>query len=174
MRRVRHLGLCNYIVPIGRTSSQLLSLSNYNILLERTWHRGSRSDFLLKAHAKFNANTMNGMQIIAHLEKDGKLSQSVVSEFKIYRVAEASWAETLAYTATPVASSPGVYTATVTQTNLSTNELSGMETYAIEVVAQRKRRRFIKKFWVNHLGCYDNLILLRREIEFLQVTKADD
>jgi hypothetical protein len=161
-------------VPIGRKTSQPVVQSCCNIFLERTWHRESRSDFELMAHAKFNADAMNGIQIMAKLEIAGKLSQSIVSSFKIYRVAEASWAETLVYTSTPTEASPGVYLSYITQANLSANELSGMETYAIEILATRRRRTFKKKIWVNHLGCFDSILRLKNEASFLNLTKLDE
>lgn len=174
MRRVRNLGICDYIIPIGRKTGQILSLSNYNILLERTWHRGSRDDYSLQVHAKFNASTMNGLQIVCQLFK-GKVERSFQAiEFKLYRVAEGSWVETLITTVAPTQDSPVKASAVVTQATLGLNELSGMETYCLEVSALRKRRRFATKVWFNHLGCYDSINQLVRASQVSLVLKMDE
>lgn len=174
MRRVRHLGICNYIVPVGRNSSQPLALSNYNIILERTWHRQNRDDYKLQAHVKFNADAMNGIQISCFLLKGSLYKSFEATEFKIFRLAEASWSETLVTTVVPTELSPVQFTTTVNQATLGLNELSGMETYSLEVTAIRKRRRITAKFWFNHLGVFDSLWMAKREIELLNLSKLDE
>lgn len=175
MRRIRHLSQTNYIVPIGQRANQVLTLSNCsNVLIERTWHKLGRRVFSLKAHAKFNADAMNGIQILARLERDGKITSSVISTIRVYRVNEANWAETLVATVSPIEISNGVFTATITQATLGLNELSGMETYSFEVEASRKRKRFFSKIWLNHLGCFDSILRMKNELHYLNLTKLDE
>lgn len=175
MRRIRHLAQTDYIVPMRQKHRQALVLSNQsNILLERTWHKQNAKYFNLEIHAKFNVDSMQGMQIKACLFKNDFMVSSNITEFKIYRVAEASWVETLVFTATATAASPREFVATVSQANLGSNELSGGETYAIECTATRVRGSYKKKIWVNHLGCFDSLTRLRHSMEWLEIEKVDD
>lgn len=173
MRRVRNLGTCNYIVPLGRSSKQILPLSSYNIILERTWHRASEDDFELVMHAKFNANSMNGIQLMAVLKDGYRETASAAVSFSLYRVAEASWVETLVHTLMPVTNA-NTHTGYISQATLGLNELSAKECYAFECVVTRKRRTFKRKIYFNHLGAYDHLILLRKAIEGLESLKVDD
>lgn len=175
MRRIRHLYANEFVVTIGQKISQLMTFSNNaNVLLERTWHRQSFSEYELKVHAKFNADTMNGVQVRASVYNGTHLKSSSVSSISIYRVDVDSWDETLVYTAAPTEVLHGVFNLNITQANLGINELSGLETYSIEVKANRKRRKFSKKIWINHLGCFDSLNLLRQKFEHLEIEKADE
>lgn len=174
MRRVRHLEQVDYIVPIGQKSAQSLLLSNCNILLERTWHGDNKPIYNLAIHAKFNADTMNGVQISARLFRNGNLCSSSITSFRLYRVTDASWVETLVATVVPTESSFGVFTATINQATLGVNELSGKEVYAVEAVANRKRKKYLGKVWFNHLGVFDNINLARQKIDFLDITKVDE
>lgn len=173
MRRVRHLGYCDYIVPIGRKTSQPLVQSCCNVFLERTWHHESRDEHALDLHVKFNADTMNGIQIKAQLLKGAKLSAMAIVSTKLFRVSEASWVETLVASPT-LSEGLGFFSGTVNQATLSANELSGMEVYALEVTSIRKRRTFKKKVYFNHLGCFDSIWRLRQEMQYAHITKLDE
>lgn len=173
MRRVRHLGFCDYIVPIGVKTFQPITQSHCTILLERTWHRETRDDFALDLHVKFNSDSIDGIQIKAQLLKSAKVSAMAIESTSLYRVSDASWVETLVASPT-LAGGLGVFAGTVSQATLSTNELSGAEVYALEVVAIRKRRQFKKKVYFNHLGCFDSLNRLRNYVEYLMIDKVDD
>jgi hypothetical protein len=175
MRRVRHLDCSDYLITIKQKTGQLLTMSNcHNVLLERTWHRQSREDLSLKVHAKFNADTMNGLQIMASVYRGSKIKSSSVTGVTVYRVAVDTWTETFVHSNGMTESSPGVFTLDVNQTALGANELSGLETYAIVVTAIRGRRKFTEKIWVNHLGSFDSINRLQKEVNYLHSTKLDE
>lgn len=174
MRRVRHLSICDYIVTVGQKISQVLTLSNYNIALERTWHRQSRDDFSLQGHVKFNADDMNGVQIVCYLAKGDDLRSFSATEFKVFRVDESSWAETLVTTVTPTHDSPIKASAVINQSTFGVNELSGMETYSVQIRAVRKRRSLYLKLWFNHLGSFDSIWRLKRAVEQHEILKLDE
>lgn len=174
MRRIRYLTQNEYLITIGQKIAQTLTFSNCSNLLRRTWHKPMEDDFELSLSAKFNSNSMNGMQIYASLVQNGLTMSSNVESFVVSRVSESSWTETQVYTATATEYSPGKFSASVTQANLGSNELSGMETYSISCVANRKRKSFKKKVFVNHLGCFDSINRLRKSVELLIATKVDE
>ena len=57
---------------------------------------------------------------------------------------------------------------------LLTNELSGKQVYSVSVEMSRKRFKFRKKIYVNHLGCFDSIIRLRQSVEHLEIEKVDE
>lgn len=173
MRKVRHLGFCDYVVPIGQKTNQPIVQSCCNILLERTWHTDSMPDYELDLHVKFNADSMNGIQIKAQLLNGSKLSAMSIVSVSLFRVAEATWVESLVASPT-LTLGLGFFSGTVNQTTLSTNELSGMEVYALEVTAVRKRRKFKKKVYFNHLGCFDSINRLKEYSQSLDIMKLDE
>lgn len=174
MRRIRHLDHCDYIIPIGQKTGQVLLLSNQsNCLLERTW-QGKEEAFELKIHVKFNTDSMNGVMILVSLLRNGQLCSSYVPNVQLYQINEANWGETLVSTVSLTESSPGIHTATVPQSTFGLRELSGREVYAVSCTAQRKRGKYRNKVWFNHLGCYDNIIRIKQDLERLDVVKVDE
>lgn len=174
MKRLRHLEQCDYIVPIGQSIGQILTLSNCsNVVLERIWDQRNKGEFELKLHAKFDSSLMNGIQIMGYLIRDQEICSSSITQFSLYRVADGSWTETFISNVTATQSGQK-FTGYINQTTLSTNELSGAETYAIECVATRKRRTYKDKIWFNHLGCFDSIIRLRHSTELLESNKVDE
>lgn len=140
-------------------------------MLERTWHDRHR-DFNLLVHAKFNSGDLDGLNIMSYLSSGAKVKGCQISSFKIYRVSDSDFTESLVYTASPTMDS-GKFYADVTQSNLGLNELSGAETYSILVEAVRKRKTYTQKIWFNHLGCFDSLFRLKKQTQRLEIVKAD-
>ena len=175
MKRIRHLSNVNYVVKIGQKIRQVLTLCDQgNIVLERTWHKQSRPQFEVNAHAKFNTDEMEGVQIVARLEDRGDVRSSANVVFNLYRVAEGSWSETFIDDFAATESPHGVWSVELDQSDLGANELSGREVYAVEVSMTRKRRTYKKKFWFNHLGVFDSVWRLKREAERLEILKLDE
>lgn len=173
MRRVRYLTMPDYAVPIGQKTNQIFTLSG-GCVLEKVWNRQSEMPYELKIHAKFNASTINGLQILAFVEKGGVATASLVEEVNVYSINSSSWSESLVYSGAPSEVSPYLFSLSVTQANLGANELSGKEVYAIEVFAVRRRRKFYKKIYFNHLGIFDSLFRLKQESDFIKLTKVDE
>lgn len=174
MKRVRHLTQVDYVIPVGQRLGQALALSNQsNVMLERTWHQNSHLPNEVTLHAKFNASLMDGIQFIAELKKGSKTIQSALAHFVLSVVNPANWTET--FISNVVASnSNGTHTATINQATLGLNELSGKQVYSVSVEIVRKRFKYRKKIYINHLGCFDSLIRLRQNIELLQIEKLDE
>jgi hypothetical protein len=170
MRKVRHLQNVKYISNVGGHSRTLSTISGQsNIILEKINRRPERIEFIL--FAKFNSATLNGLQIVGYLT-DNREIDSVIDEFKIYRISDGSWAET--FVASVPAIKDGVKNiGTCLQSSLGLNELSGAETYLIKTTARRRNRIYIKQVYINHLGCFDSIVRLRQEASFLNLSKAD-
>lgn len=170
---MRHLTHCDYVIRLKTKKSQIVALSNCNLILERTWHKLS-NEFYLDIHAKFNTSAMNGIQVSARLLNRGNLVSSSVAEFKIYSVSETDWSETLVGTATATEISRGVFSAYIPQADLDPGELSGREVYKIECTATRLRKSFFKYSYFNHLGCYDSINRLRQYADQVNTLKVDE
>jgi hypothetical protein len=173
VRRVRQLQSLEYISKVGGFSSQPSTMAgNYNIELE-TINNQFQAQIEPVLFAKFNSETMRGLQVIAYLAKGRGRVASVIESIKVFRIADGSWAETLIGSVVPTESSPSVFTANVSLAFLGANELSGAETYAFECQFKRRNSRFYKKIYLNHLGCFDSILRVRQQTELLQITKVD-
>lgn len=176
MRRIRHLDQCDYIVPIGQKTSQLLTLSNRsNVLLERTWSQDLKPPlYLIQAHAKFDSAQMQGMQILVNLTRNGIVCSSAIDSVKLFLVDPSSFADTLLGTLILTQSSPGYWEVDLSQAQLNPVELSAAEVFSLEVTLKRKRQKYFKKFWFNHLGCFDQILRLRQAMEYQDLVKLDE
>lgn len=172
MKRVRHLEQCDYIVTVGSRNAELLALSN-NCYLDRSWDNGTRPDYKLTLHAKFNSSAMEGLVIEAKLLSTYRQASVAVSSILVYRVSNLDFSRTLINTFTPTASGMS-WVLTLTQSQLGANELSGAETYYIEALATRRLRKYRSSLYVNHLGCFDSINRLRQCLEYNQITKLDE
>ena len=172
MRKVRHLEYVDYVIPVGQKTSQVIPLS-CNILLQKTWNKAMREDFELTIHAKFDSDSMNGFDVIAFISKNGRQCSSANASLKVFRVSEGSWQETLILSSSMVSAGTS-HTKYFSQADLGSNELSGRETYSIEVTVFRKRQLFRGKIYFNHLGVYDHLMVVRHRKESLEILKVSE
>lgn len=170
MRRVRHLNQTDYIIPLSQ-SGQVLALSNQsNILLKRTWHLKKPVD--LYFHASFESSTINGISLIAYMEKDGLAVSSSIPSVGVYSVDPTNFSETFLFTKSMTQTE--VYSkAYIAQSELGLNELSGAEIYSFLVTSIRKRKILTRKFYFNHLGCFDSIFRIKKAVQRLDIIKAD-
>lgn len=173
MRRTRHLTHCDYVMQIQQGMDQIIMMSGQsNFFVEKTWHN-QRSDYELDLHARFNSNAMQGVELLCRMVRDGKSSSFAASSAKVYAVSESSWSETLIGTF-GLTQSGQDFGLVLTQSQLGSYELSGFRTLAFEVTAQRRRRTFRKKIYVNHLGVFDSLNRLKRQVQATAILKVDE
>jgi hypothetical protein len=165
MRKVKQLQNINYISKLGGVSSQLQTLSgNYNCTLEKVSPQREKK-FEPILFAKFNSQTLKGFQIIAYIQNNFKTVSSVIESLKVYRIDDGSWTETLIGSLSATEYTPGLFTANASLSFLGNNELSGAETYLIRAIFKRRNKKFYKNVYVNHLGCFDNILRARQQIE---------
>ncbi len=176
MRRVRHLEQCDYVIPLRQKNARVLALSNQsNVYLERTWHQSAHRPIDIYAYAKFNTGTMNGLEILTLLEKNNKSISAILTSAKLYKLDDQGFGETMILNVPMIEAIPGVYLAQLTQAQIGLgNELSGRETYSLEIKFKRVRKTYAKRFWFNHLGCYDSINRLRQTAERLDSVKVDE
>lgn len=174
MRKIRHLEQCDYVIPIRQRVGQVLALSGQsNCYLERTWDKKIDSDFELKIQAKFNSLDIEGLNIEAGLYKNGTFYSSLISAIVLKRVADDNFTTTLVGSFAPTLN--GVkWELNLDQSDLGLNELTGAETYLIEVEATRGRKKIKSFVYFNHLGVFDSIFRLRNQVTFLDLTKVDE
>jgi hypothetical protein len=172
MRRVRHLLALNYLNRLGGFSNQISTMSGqYNMTLEKVGGKQA-VEIETNVFAKFNSQTMRGMQVICFLQRGRKKVSSIVQSLKLYRISDGNWNETLVGTFVPAETSPNVFTLNIFAA-LGSNELSGAETYCVDVIFQRRETDYFKRVYFNHLGCFDSILRLRQQNELLSIFKLD-
>ena len=174
MRKVVHLEGIKYLNKLRSSKGQVTTVSgqyNFNLF---TFGRGERAPLRVELFAKFNSSTMNGFDVITGLKRSNISSASLVEYLKVYRVSDGGWNETLLGTVSMSEIFSGVYSGFVGSSLLGTNELSGAETYALEVSLFRHNKYYRQKSYFNHLGCFDSINELRKRVNYVEIVKLDE
>lgn len=177
-RRIRSTINNTYVQPLklGTGRKLVISLcSNYNSVLFTKRHKpASARDFNITLWAKFNTDSFDGIQMISFLEKNDQSMSAADCSFDIYSLSTDNlWTETLRTTVTGSYSN-GKFIASASQASLAPVDLDGEVTLAIKCTMQRQGKTFTKKIYLNHLGVYDSIFRLRKDVEFLDLTKVDE
>ena len=135
----------------------------------------SNSTQILKIAAKFNEDTFNNIQIASYLldSKNGSVANAGSCVFKIYRVSAPDWTETLVSTVNGSQLGNNYFYINAILSGLTPIDFQGGESIMVEASMLRLGVVYRDRAYFNHLGIYDNVIRLRRDVEFLDVTKKD-
>ena len=68
----------------------------------------------------------------------------------------------------------GKLKASVPESTFGSIYLDGEVTLRIEVDVVRLNKTFKEMFYLNHVGIYGNVFLLRKDVKFLELTKLDE
>lgn len=131
---------------------------------------------ILKVSAEFDKDDFNSIRFIAYLYNpaSGTVSNTATVTFNVYLVTTPQWTEQLvsSFSGTQIYNS--YFYADVLTSALSSIDFSGGDTIMIEAVATRLGETYRDRIYVNHLGIYDNVDRLRKDVEFLDLTKLDE
>lgn len=177
-RRIKSTTNNPYVQPLKlRTGRKLVitPAANYNSVLFTSKHRsGLPTDYKLKLAAKFNSNTFDGIYLTSVLLKGVDPSTSANCVFEVYSISnDGLWTETLLTTVSGVPQSSR-FIAAVPASLLGAADIDGSTTLAVKCSVQRQSDTFTNKIYVNHLGIFESLFLLKQEVEFLDLTKLDE
>lgn len=131
---------------------------------------------IIKIAAEFDNSDSNSVRFIAYLFNvvSGSTDNAATCIFKIYKVVAPFWQETLVNTISGTITGNSYFFADVDLASLSPAELDGDSTLMIEATVTRLAETFKDRIYVNHLGIYDNVDRLRKDVEFLDITKLDE
>jgi hypothetical protein len=130
---------------------------------------------VVKIGAKFNENSFNDIQIIAYLydQKNGGVANAGTCEFKLYKVTTPDWSDVPINTLAGSKLENTYFYINPSLSSLGSIDLQGGDTIMVEVTIFRLGVTYKDRAYINHLGIYDNLNRVKREVRFLDVTKKD-
>lgn len=136
----------------------------------------SVSNQVLKIAAEFDKNDLNGIRVTGYLYNPatGAISSAASITFNVYLVTTPTWTEVLAGTFTGVQTYNSYFFKDLASADLPSIDFFGGDTIMIEAVAARLNDTYRDRIYINHLGIYDNVFRVRQDVEFLDVTKADE
>lgn len=136
----------------------------------------SGSEYILKVSARFDDNTFDNIKFVAYLydTKNASIGSLASCEFKIYKVVLPDWSETLEYTFSGSELSNSYYYVNPSLASMSNIDFSGGDTIMVEATVIRSGTTYRDRIYFNHLGIYDSLLRVKRDVDFLFVTKKDE
>lgn len=177
-RRIKATINNQYVQPLKlRTGRKLVvtPAANYNSILFTLKHRAiNPSDYDVRLAAKFNSSNFDGIYITSMITRQGGSVTASDCAFEVYGISNDSlWTETLLTTVNGVADGSR-FIASVPASAFSSIELDGSTSLSVKAVLNRQSDTFTNKIYVNHLGIFESLFLLKQEVEFLDLTKLDE
>lgn len=135
----------------------------------------SNSDLVIKMAARFNSETFDGIKVIAYLYEaaSGSISNAASATFDVYKVSTTTWEDEFINTFPSLQLPNSYYYRELTEADLGGIALDGENTLMIEVVVTRLSDVYRDRIYINHLGVYDSVIRLRKDVDFLNITKQD-
>lgn len=149
---------------IGRVP---VSVNNYSQLIGRV----TKPTYTPSLHVKFNADDIDGIQLSAGLQRNNFDFISIASAtFNIYSVSLDGWVKTFLVTKSG-ASNGSEFIADAT--GIEIPELGGDTTLYVECSMTRLNKTYKIAKYFNHLGIYDSFFRLKKEVQFIRLTKED-
>jgi hypothetical protein len=172
-RRVRMTISNKYTQPLKVFTGRKLVITpscDYNCILYTLKHKSH--DFIADVWAR---STEDYFELCGWLEPDKHkldLSSSASCYFKIYEISnDALWTKTLVDEGAGVSSDGKLWTFRVLKSDIGYPD--GESTFFVEVELARHGERYRTGWYFNHLGVYDSIVDLRKDIAFLAITKKD-
>lgn len=136
----------------------------------------STSNLQIKITGQLNTDTLNGIKLIAYLyeSQNGTISSLGTCTFHVYKIVSPQWQDQFINSFSGSILPNSYMYKELTEADLGNIGLDGETTLMIEAVGTRLNQVYRNRIYLNHLGIYDNVLRLRQDVEFLEVTKLDE
>jgi hypothetical protein len=136
----------------------------------------STSDLRIKIAAQFNTDDFDGIKIIAYLyeSQTGSVSSLGSCSFNVYKVVSPDWEDVLIGSFAAAALPSSYYYKQLSTVDLLGLSLDGETSIMIEATGIRLGQVYRDRIYVNHLGIYDSFDRLKKEVEWLDISKVDE
>lgn len=136
----------------------------------------STSNLQIKIAGQFNTDTLNGIKLVAYLYEDqnGTVNSLATCTFHVYKIVSPQWQDQFIASFNGSVLPNSYMYKELTEVDLGGLGLDGETTLMIEAVGTRLGKVYRNRIYLNHLGIYDNILRLRQDVEFLEVTKLDE
>lgn len=170
---------CNQWLKIDHNSRYIVNHSpewqpifNFNSSL-------NNSTQILKLAAQLDTNTLDKIRVIGYLYNpvQGSIDNAATVTFRIFKVIDITtpkWNDELVITLVGDLQSNNYFFKDIAISAITGASLDGDTTLMIEGIATRLGVTYRDRIYVNHLGVYESIVKLKKDIEFLDITKQDE
>lgn len=130
---------------------------------------------VLKIAAEFNKDTFDTIRFTSYLYNSatGSVDSAGSATYNVYLVTTPDWTEQLVTSFSGTQLTNQHFFANINTSSLTPVDFFGGDTIMIEAIMVRLGVTYRDRLYVNHLGIYDNAFRLRRDLDFLDITKQD-
>jgi len=130
----------------------------------------------LKIASQLNPLDLTKIKSIAYLydKKDSTAYSAIDSKFRFYKVSGPNWQEDFIVEVSGTSLSNNYHLSESLLTDLSPAILNGEDSLMLEVEITRRGISYKDRVYLNHIGIYDSYLRLKRNVDFLEVTKLDE
>lgn len=166
----------NMKIAVFKNKQILNQGSNYTSMMTKVSFRPQTEEkYVLRSWAKFETENFDGINLICGLYKRAKLKSSASCVFRVYAISTDSlWAETFIGSVNGTLMPDGRLKASIPESMFGSIYLDGEVSLRVEVDLTRQSKVFKDVFYLNHVGIFGNVFLLRKDVKFLELTKMDE
>ena len=130
---------------------------------------------ILKNTGQFDTTDLESVKLAAYLynASNGTIAAGATCTFNVYRVSVSGWTETLLGSFNGVVQTNNYFYVDIPVVSLSPAELDGDNTIMIECVFTRLSDTYRDRVYLNHIGSYGTIVKMKKQIDFLDITKQD-
>ncbi len=174
------------VVAQSQKENQILKMdanSRYIINEEEQWQflfgpnsSLTNSSPIIKIAARFDDDTFTKIKLVSYLydSRATSIVNAASCTFKIFKVNLPDWTETLVTTINGTQLTNNYFYINPDTSTLTPLDFFGGDTMMVESTIVRLGVTYRDRLYINHLGIYDNVDRLRKDVEFLDITKLDE
>lgn len=134
------------------------------------------SQFVLKIACRFDDDSLTKLKMVGYLYNPltAAIGSIDTCEFNVYLIDLPDWTETFVDVFSGVLQPNNYFYVNPDITDVVPGGMDGSATIMIECVAVRLGTTYRDRIYVNHLGIYDNVLRLKQDIQFSELTKVDE
>lgn len=175
-RRVQTLVKTEYVQTLkAKFYEKTLLTKHSQVLTKLSYIKPKFSDYKIRSWAKFESDNFDGIQLIAGLFLQNSPKTCGTCTFKIYAIStDDNWTETLIATLSGTEISGKRFKASLSEASLAPLQLTGEVSFRVEVELTRVDKTYKDFFYVNHIGIFGEVFILKKDVKFLELTKLDE
>ena len=133
-------------------------------------------DLRVRGALEFDSDSFTKLRMAAYLYDQTTNAIGIGSScaFKLYRVGKPNWSEQYITDLNGAILTTNSYFYAEIDTSLLGVEVLGETTFMISVLIKRRGLDYYNRFYMNHAGIYDNCDRLKKEVDWLDISKLDE
>lgn len=130
---------------------------------------------VLKIAGEYDKATLDHIRLAAYLyiANTGNTSRAESCIFNFYKIT-GQWTETKILSLSATELPNGYWYADIPSSSISDIDLDGSSSVMVEVFLKRLKDTYRDRVYLNAIGIFGNAVMLRNDVDFLDISKVDE